>query len=229
MIKGFALIAKRADLDTAAFRRHWCEVHGPIALSIKTLKRYSQSHRSALPVPGFDHVPYDGAAEIWFDSLKDLQDMPNNPDYINGAQADEPNFIDTAKLKFVATQEKVVIDSAPITRETRWAKAIFLLKRRPDLSVEQFQDYWLNGHGPQIPRDAEVVRYVQCHTLAQTYGGAEQPAYDGVAELWFATEASFLAYWNNPKIQQIFADDAPRFLGDGCTAFMAQEHRVRWP
>jgi EthD domain len=74
-----------------------------------------------------------------------------------------------------------------------------------------------------------VLRYVQCHTIPETYTEQDAPAYDGVAELWFADNASFLAYWNNPKIQQIFAEDAPRFLGEGCTAFMAEEYRVRWP
>jgi hypothetical protein len=37
-----------------------------------------------------------------------------------------------------------------------------------------------------------------------------------------------MAYWLSPRIQQIFGDDAPRFLGEGCTGFLAEEHRVRW-
>lgn len=228
MIKGIALAVKKPGMDDAAFHRYWKEVHGPIALGISALRRYVQSHRLPTPLPGFENVPYDGVAELWYDRLEDLTGMPQNPEYVNGAQADEPNFIDTSKLAFIATREFVLIEEQPVARDTRWIKAVFLLKRRPDLSVSQFQEYWLNGHAPQIPRDMGVLRYVQCHTLPETYG-AETPAYDGMAELSFADMKAFMDYWTSPRIQQIFGDDAPRFLGEGCTAFLAEEYRVRWP
>lgn len=229
MIKGFALVARKPGMAEDAFHRYWREVHGPLALRITNLRRYVQAHRLPQPLPGFDAVPYDGVAEIWFDSYADMQGMATNPEYLDGARADEPNFIDLAKLQFIATREQVVIDSAPIARDTGWIKALFLLRRRPDLSVAQFQDYWLTGHGPQIPRDAGVQRYVQCHVLPETYA-AGAPAFDGVAELWFADHAAFLAYWSSPRIQKIFGDDAPRFLdGANCTGFLVEEYRVRWP
>lgn len=229
MIKGIGLVTKKAGLDEAEFHRYWREVHGPLALRMPTLRRYVQSHRLAEPLPGFDQVPYDGVAEIWFDTLADITNLGQNPDYITGAQADEPNFIELKKLAFLATREHVFIEGPPMTRDTTWIKAIFLLRRRPDLSVAQFQDYWINGHAPQIPRDAGVMRYVQCHQLPETYA-AGAPAYDGMAELWFEDHAAFLAYWSSPRIQKIFGDDAPRFLdGANCTGFLAQEYRVRWP
>lgn len=229
MVKGIALVVKKSDLTGAAFHQYWREIHGPLALQMTTLRRYVQSHRRAEPLPGFEAVPFDGVAEIWFDTLREVQNIAQNPQYIHGAQADEPNFIDTSKLAFLATREFVVIDSPPIVQNTPWLKAVFLLRRRPDLTVEQFQDYWLNRHGPQIPRDAGVLRYVQCHQAAETYA-VGTPAYDGVAELWFADHAAFLEYWLSPRIQKIFGDDAPHFLdGAQCTGFLADEYRVRWP
>ncbi|MBM4226603.1 MAG: EthD family reductase [Gammaproteobacteria bacterium] len=228
MIKGVALVAKKAGMDDAAFHRYWKEVHGPIALRISALRKYVQSHRLGTPLPGFENVPYDGVAEVWFDSLADLTGMAQNPEYVTGAQADEPNFIDTSKLQFLATHEHLMFEEEPLKADTRWIKAVFLLKRRPDLTVAQFQDYWKNGHAPQIPRDMGVLRYVQCHQVPETYASGT-PAYDGMAELWFADMDAFMRYWTSPRIQQIFGDDAPRFLGEGCTAFLAEEHRVRWP
>ena len=229
MIKGIAMVAKKAGLPDDEFHRYWREIHGPLALRMGNLRRYVQSHRSHYPLPGFDQVPYDGVAEIWFDTLDEIQNLPKNPDYINNAQADEPNFIDVHKLAFLATREHVVIEGPPISQDTAWIKAIFLLRRRTDMTVAQFQDYWLHSHAPQIPRDAGVLRYVQCHQIPETYAQST-PAYDGVAELWFADHASFLNYWTSPHIQKIFGDDAPRFLdGATCTAFLAQEYRVRWP
>ena len=74
-------------------------------------------------------------------------------------------------------------------------KLVFCLKRRPELSREQFQTYWRETHGPLVRERAKAIgalRYVQVHTsfddlnegLRQTRGGP--PAFDGVAELWFA-------------------------------------------
>ena len=227
MIKGIATAARRADFEEAAFHQYWKTVHGPLALQMSNLRRYVQSHRLSQPLPGFEQVPYDGVAEVWFDTLDELVNLPQNPQYQAGAQADEPKFLDMSKLAFMATREHVVIEGPPMSRDTNWIKAVFLLKRRPDLSVGQFQDYWLNGHAPQIPLDMGVLRYVQCHVLPETYAHGA-PVFDGMAELWFENMDTFMAYWLSPRIQQIFGDDAPRFLGEGCTGFLAEEHRVRW-
>jgi len=228
MIKGIAIVTRKPGMPDAEFHRYWREVHGPIALSITGLRRYVQSHRSAHEFPGFA-CPYDGVAEIWFDDLQTLANLPNDPGYVNGAQADEPNFIDTDKLVFLATREHVFIEGPPIEKDTPLLKAVFLIKRRPDLSVAEFQDYWINGHAPQIPRDAGIMRYVQCHQAPETYAEGT-PAYDGVAELSFADYAAFQAYWSSDRIQAIFAADAPRFLdAANSTAFLAEETRVLWP
>ncbi len=229
MIKGFALIPKKEEISRDQFHKHWEEVHAPLAQQIKVLRRYVQSHRIAEPVPGFDQFPYEGAAEIWFDDVDAIAHLGDNPDYINGALADEPNFIDQSKLRFLATREEVVIPGPKIERDTPLLKAIFLLKRRTDLGVSEFQKYWLEGHAPQIPRDAGILRYVQCHQIPETYE-TDTPAFDGVAELCFADLAAFNAYWNSDRVKAIFAADAPRFLdGENCVAFLAEEVRVIWP
>lgn len=228
MIKAIALPLKKAGLSDAQFCQHWREVHAPLVKHIKTARRYVQSHRKALAVPGFDNCVYPGVAEIWFDDLISFGAMADNPDYINFARADEPNFVDVPRLEFLTTREHVFIDEVEVKQDSQLTKAIFLLRRRPDLSVTAFQDYWINGHAPQIPRDAGILRYVQCHQVPETYT-ASTPTYDGVAELSFADDAAFLSYWNSPRIQAIFGADAPRFLdGANCTAFLAAENRVIW-
>jgi uncharacterized protein (TIGR02118 family) len=229
MIKGIAVITKKQGLSDKDFHAHWRDVHGPLGLQIKAFRRYVQSHRITQPVPGFENCPYDGAAEFWFDDLATMLDMPNNPDYINGALADEPNLVDPAALRFLTTTEHVFIEGPKIEKNTPLVKAIFLLHRLPGMSVAEFQDYWINGHAPQIPRDAGIMRYVQCHQVPETYAGTT-PAYDGVAELSFADYDAFEAYWTSERTQAIFAADAPKFLDTpNCTAFLAEETRMLWP
>ncbi len=73
-------------------------------------------------------------------------------------------------------------------------KLVFCLRRRPELTREQFQEYWYNTHAPLVRKNAEVLRirrYVQVHTRETPMNKALQdsrkapPEYDGVAELWF--------------------------------------------
>jgi hypothetical protein len=71
----------------------------------------------------------------------------------------------------------------------------FVLRRKQGSSLTEFQRYWREIHGPLVARHSvnlNIHRYVQLHTLedpinnqlAAARGGME-PAYDGVAELWW--------------------------------------------
>jgi hypothetical protein len=79
----------------------------------------------------------------------------------------------------------------------------FLLRRKPGMSVAEFQDYWRTIHGPLVARHAttlNILRYVQVHTLedpanqqlAGPRGKMESP-YDGVAELWWTSREALAA------------------------------------
>lgn len=73
-------------------------------------------------------------------------------------------------------------------------KLTFALIRRPELTREQFQDYWLNTHALLVASVRDVLRirrYAQLHSLPDeisaslraTRGGPE--GFDGVAQLWW--------------------------------------------
>lgn len=81
-------------------------------------------------------------------------------------------------------------------------KLVFALRRRPEMSRDEFQRYWRDNHAPLVRSHAEVLgirRYVQTHTLAdeihallRASRGAPE-AYDGVAELWFDSAEAIAA------------------------------------
>lgn len=81
-------------------------------------------------------------------------------------------------------------------------KLSFCLRRLPELTREQFQDYWLDRHAPLVREVAPALRirrYVQSHTAdiasisaaVEARGGT--PAYDGVAELWWDSVKDIVA------------------------------------
>jgi len=82
-------------------------------------------------------------------------------------------------------------------------RLVFLLRRQPQLSLDDFQARWRDDHGPLVASHQTrlgIVRYTQSHrvddslneALASSRGGMEA-AYDGAAELWWESEAALAA------------------------------------
>jgi uncharacterized protein (TIGR02118 family) len=61
-------------------------------------------------------------------------------------------------------------------------KAIYLIRRKPGLSAEDFHRYWREVHGAIAARIPGLRRYVQCHAIQRDNDGTE---FDGAAEAWF--------------------------------------------
>lgn len=65
-------------------------------------------------------------------------------------------------------------------------RIVFLLRRRPELTRDEFQRLWWEEHGPLVASHAAtlgIVRYQQVHTTADHRPQA-LAAFDGSAELW---------------------------------------------
>lgn len=109
-------------------------------------------------------------------------------------------------------------------------KLIVAVKRRADMSPEEFQRHWREVHGPLI-REAAVSkryvhRYIQCHTLLESYADGE-PAFDGTAELWFDSVADQQAFFSDPEYLARIHPDESNFADlERCQFFLTQEETV---
>jgi len=229
VIKLFAMTPKRPDISNEQFYRHWREIHAPLAVRIDILQRYVQSHRLPQSIPGFSAFPYEGVAEAWLDSVETATGFHTHPGYLEAAK-DEPNFIETSRVTFLLTRENVVVPGPAFAKDTSAVKGLFFIKRKPGMSVAEFQEYWRTKHAPLVPQTPHLLRYVQCHVLPETYESDTPPAYDGVTELWWPDVATFQESWKSPEVQVEQLNDGRNF-GDGpsSTAMLAEEVRVIWP
>ena len=103
-------------------------------------------------------------------------------------------------------------------------KITFCLRRRADLTPEQFDAYWRDTHAPLVRRHAAALgirRYVQSTRFdsdlaeaAAKVRGAPAP-FDGVAELWFdsrdAVKAGFSTEAGRTAGRELLEDEA-RFI-----------------
>ena len=216
MIHIHYFITRKESLDEAAFHRYWRETHGPIAGRIKQLRMYVQSHR--IPYAGTNST-YDGEAEVLIDSLDTLAEMRKSPEYLDGALADERNFIDLKRVEWMATRDHEIVTgptASPLV------KGVYQLKRMPGMSLHEFRKYWIEVHGSKLPG---LRRYVQSHLIDEAYLYAE-PHYDGVAQLWFENADAMRAAFESPQGKALAAD-GPKFIDTSALRyFVAHEHVV---
>ena len=86
-------------------------------------------------------------------------------------------------------------------------KLVAFFKRKPGVSVEQFQLHWRTRHAELVVRQAGIRRYVQNHTLLSGYRTGE-PDYDGVAEAWFDDVDAMRRLAPSPEYAAVRADEA---------------------
>lgn len=119
-------------------------------------------------------------------------------------------------------------------------KLVFCLRRLPHLSLAEFQDYWLNTHGPLLRSHAKTLkiqRYVQTHTLdsaglnqalGASRGAPEQ--YDGVAEVWWKSIedlTSSLATEEGRAASMALLEDERQFIDHSKSPlWVAEEHPI---
>lgn len=105
-------------------------------------------------------------------------------------------------------------------------KVIYFFKRRPGMTVEDFQAHWRTTHAGIITALPGIRRYVQNHVLPASYRKGE-PAFDGIAESWFDDTATLKALARTPQYAAVLADE-PKFI-DGATmgSIITDEHVIK--
>lgn len=117
-------------------------------------------------------------------------------------------------------------------------KLTFCVTRKPEISEEDFHDYWLNNHGPlvkSVRKDLHIAKYIQTHAIntpANEATAAVRGApvrYDGIAELWWENEEA-LAKAGSPEGQAASAllleDEAKMIDFSKSPLWYNQEHVI---
>jgi uncharacterized protein (TIGR02118 family) len=118
-------------------------------------------------------------------------------------------------------------------------KLVYILKRRSDLTPQQFYARWLEEHGPlvkEVASDIKAVRYVQSHTidtpmnqqLADSRG--MPPAFDGITEVWWNSLEDLANSMATPEgaaaMQRLLEDERDFIDFENSHLFMTEEHVI---
>jgi uncharacterized protein (TIGR02118 family) len=118
-------------------------------------------------------------------------------------------------------------------------KFVYCVRRLPGLTLEEFNKYWLEKHGPLVKSYATALkarRYVQSYLMDSRLNdivrqprGAAEP-YDGITEIWWDSVEDLIAANQTPEGQEAnhrLAQDEARFVDlSRSSVFFTQEHTV---
>jgi uncharacterized protein (TIGR02118 family) len=123
MIKFIYCLRRLPRLSREEFQRYWRETHGPLVRShagTLRIRRYVQVHTLHSPINDALREskgtlePYDGVAELWWDSAEDLGTAAASPEGQKAAQAlleDERRFIDLQGSAVWIGEEHAIVES----------------------------------------------------------------------------------------------------------------------
>ena len=117
-------------------------------------------------------------------------------------------FASAAKIGWSADPESAPGGGSMIKRAS-------LLSRKPEISHEEFVKHWVEIHAPMARACPGIGRYAL--TIVKSASTRKDVApfeiqVDGIAELWFKSQADFDAYSTSPATKRL-RDDGATFIG----------------
>ncbi len=112
MLKLSVFLTRRDDLTHDEFIDYWTQKHTPLIGSLPPgavqVHRYVQLLATQDAIPGVMTADYDGVAELWVDSIDDAVSWFTSETYETAIAADEENFLDRSKTRFLYSTESVI-------------------------------------------------------------------------------------------------------------------------
>lgn len=122
MIKMIFCLRRLERLTQQEFQHYWLNVHAPIVREVAPLlriRKYVQSHsfhepsiNPAIAARGNEVAPYDGIAELYWDSIEDILAVGSTKEARDAGRrllADEANFIDLPNSPLFFVRENHII------------------------------------------------------------------------------------------------------------------------
>lgn len=230
----YIVYLKRADgADEAGFEDYYLGEHAKEVLAYPGVEHYIANVSQEIPAIltpecGFGNPGsgVDAVDEIWMDAEPDLARL-----YGDG------------KLEVVGayeTDENVVMECEgredwPLGQRSPKYKRLAFLRRKDDITHDEFIDYWVQKHGPLAKKlhAAGTDRYVQ-NMIRRTL--VKDPftdsEWDGIVQMHFDTPEHFANgfFAAVPNAREIMLEDVANFIaswGEKRPAFLFDEYIMR--
>ncbi len=98
---------RKPGLSPQSFQDYWENKHGPLVLrNFAALRRYVQSQALFSSYESGAEPDFDGVLEAWLASFEALRGGEGTPEH-EAVRADEVNFLDPARFRFMLVRDKI--------------------------------------------------------------------------------------------------------------------------
>jgi uncharacterized protein (TIGR02118 family) len=208
-VRSFAFIPKKQGVTDDEFAAYWRRVKPQRSGALADAAGMSQSLLLAAKVDNSPRL-FNGVVEAWdkAQSAADLQRALSSPERIYEESA---RFMDPEHIVVLSGVENIVQWGPAHIDLKKILRALWVVTRKPDMSLQAFQDHWRHTHAPLVPRTPSLVRYIQYH-ISERRCGAGMPQFDGVAELSWNNLEEYRESWQSYQIEHEQFPDMPNFL-----------------
>jgi uncharacterized protein (TIGR02118 family) len=108
-------------------------------------------------------------------------------------------------------------------------KVIVAIVRKPGMTPVEFHAHWRTQHARLVSGSSAarryIRRYIQAHTVPSEYANGE-PAFDGMAELWFDSIEDRNQFYSDPEYLATVKPDEALFADMTRTQFIVTDEEL---
>ena len=109
MVKVIAMLKRKPGISLEEFRKHYEEVHAPLALNlVSTIRKYVRNYIKTVAFPqNAGELQIDCITEVWFENMEGFQAMMDlaSSDGGQAIREDEEKFLDRANAVYLLVEE----------------------------------------------------------------------------------------------------------------------------
>ena len=253
MIRLVFALRKKQDMTREEFHEYWLTQHAPLVASVGTdldIHRYVQTHtlndpanESAQKERGEMEPEYDGVAELWWKSEKELEQTLLTKPAQHAAAAllqDEAKFIDLPNSPLWFAYEYPQINPVPedivAKPKSNIVRIFFPLRQQAQIKEKEARHYWLTHHGPIVRSHGAAsgtLCYRQVHRANSSLDLGLQAARGTLTEAYLGHAEAWVDRGSAPKTDEAqragaaFIEDENNFIDmKRSTIFFGKEHTI---
>lgn len=204
-------------MSRRAFHLYWLKHHSPHVMNVTSfsqfMRKYSTGHVYPEPVPGLpphyrQDTPFEGAAEVWINSLDEVAGWLGHPLYAELIGPDESRFMaQDGSVEVILAREERLYEPEPDLHEQGLTKLYLLLKGRAELGHDEMhaaisglaRHFLVHDSMKQLLRKLVVSHRLRPPAI----DGLAMAEIDAVVELWFGDLDALARFFADPAYPSI--------------------------
>jgi len=240
IVKFIEFPTRLAAMSRRAFHLYWMRHHSPHVMNVTAFAQFMRKYNTAhvypeevagLPAHYRQDTPFEGAAEVWINSLAEVDGWLGHPLYAELVQPDEPRFIrQDGSVEVIIAREERLYEPVLDYDENGKTKVYVLMHRRPGLDHDKFHASVSQLGQALIGSDrlrSHLAKLVVSHRIREPWPeGFPMAAIDAVLELWFESRGAVANFYADESCKEILLRHEPGCADMGMLRALVTKMRV---